>query len=126
MKITAFNPIIATKDPENVIKVFKTLGFEIVHQKENVDNKGITDVRMKDENGFHVDVTSAGKEIQNPKDEMAIRINVDDFDNAYTSLMNLGFVNILGDHIIETETSKEAIMFAPSGFGIRLTYHIKK
>ena len=38
MKITSFNPLIATKNPEPVIQLFEVLGFERRHQK-----KGISD-----------------------------------------------------------------------------------
>ena len=56
MKITTFNPSIITKDAEETIKLFKDLGFEQTHNKaENVDVE-FSAHRMKDANGFHVDV----------------------------------------------------------------------
>ena len=53
MKITTFNPLIITKDPEYAIKVFEDLGFERHHTKENISETKTTDVRMKNANGFY-------------------------------------------------------------------------
>lgn len=58
MKITSFNPLIVTKDAENVIKLFEDLGFEKRHSKTSETNDmSVASVRMRDENGFHVDVS---------------------------------------------------------------------
>ncbi|MBR4255781.1 MAG: hypothetical protein IKQ18_01355, partial [Clostridia bacterium] len=57
MKITSFNPLIVTKDAQSAVKLFEELGFEKRHIKEQISLNNATDVRMKDKNGFHVDVT---------------------------------------------------------------------
>ena len=57
MKITSFNPLIVTKDAESTVKLFEELGFEKRHTKEQISLSNATDIRMKDANGFHVDVT---------------------------------------------------------------------
>ena len=57
MKITTFNPLIITKDPEYAIKVFEALGFKRHHTKEGIGINNVTDVRMKDANGFHLDIS---------------------------------------------------------------------
>ena len=49
-----------------------------------------------------------------------------DFEEAYQMLLSKGFRNYYGDRIVETRTSKSALMIAPSGFSINLIYHIKK
>ena len=36
MKITGFCPMIVTKDPESVMKVFEDLGFERRHTKTDI------------------------------------------------------------------------------------------
>ena len=41
-------------------------------------------------------------------------------------LEETGFVNSRTDKITETESARSAMLFAPSGFGITLTQHIKK
>ena len=56
MQITTFNPMILSPKAEEVIALFEELGFERRHQKDNIDDKDISSVRMKDSNGFHVDV----------------------------------------------------------------------
>ena len=125
MKITSFNPLIVTKDAENVIKLFEDLGFERRHKKTGINGEGITDVRMRytgeDGKVFHVDVTS----VPVPKDIPTIRMNVDDFDEAYEMLKARGFVNAQGDRITETGTSRSTMMVSPSGFSISISQHIK-
>lgn len=77
---------------------------------------------MKDANGFHVDIT------ENPRAQQtrtAIRMNVDDFDEAYAFLTERGFKNTLGDKIAENGSSKAAMMVSPSGVSISLIQHIK-
>ena len=56
MKITSFNPLIITKDAENSVALFEELGFEKRHNKTGED---FSSNRMKDANGFHIDVVKA-------------------------------------------------------------------
>ena len=56
MKITTFNPMILSSKADEIIKLFEELGFERRHEVDNVDNLDISSVRMKDANGFCVDV----------------------------------------------------------------------
>ena len=51
---------------------------------------------------------------------------IDDFDDAYQMLISRGFKNYYGDQMVDTESSKSAIMISPSGFVINLIHHIKK
>ena len=121
--ITAFNPQIVTKDPEPVIKLFEDLGFEKRHTKEGIGKLDITAYRMKDENGFHIDISHAN--VGQPQDVVTIRMNVDDFDEAYQLLVSHGFRNEFGNRIAKTETSRNAVMSSPSGLKITLIQHIK-
>ena len=124
MKITAFNPQIVTKEPETLIKLFEELGFERRHTKEGIGKIDATAYRMKDANGFYVDISKSSLEL--PKDSVIIRINVDDLDEAYKLLQEHGFKNIFGeDRIAETPSSRNAIMGSPSGFKILLIQHLK-
>ena len=123
MKITAFNPQIVTKDPESVIKLFEDMGFEKHHTKEGIGKFDITAYRMKDENGFYVDIPQA--DVGQAKDTVTIRMNVDDFDEVYQLLVSHGFSNEFGDRIAETETSRNAVMRSPSGYIITLIQHIR-
>lgn len=121
MKITSFNPIILSKDAGEIISLFEELGFEQRHHKEDINNADITSVRMKDENGFHLDVTNAPM----PQTMTAIRMNVDDFAEAYQFLLARGFVNAQGNRITDTGSSKSTLMVSPYGFAISLCQHIK-
>ena len=123
MQITTFNPMIVTKNADDVIKLFEELGFERRHKKEDIDEKDITSVRMKDANGFHVDIAQA-QSLE--KDLTTMRMNVRDFDEAYEFLTSRGFVNPQGDHVVESESSRSCLLISPSGFSIQLTYHIRK
>ena len=79
---------------------------------------------MKDLNGFYVDVSQPDVPLE--RDAATIRMNVDNFDEAYQLLISKGFMNYYGDRIVETRTSKSTLMIAPSGFSINLIQHIRK
>ena len=122
MKITSFNPLILTTDPENTIKLFEELGFERRHTKDGLDERDdITGVRMKDPNGFCVDVVESSRAKQ---DMVTIRMNVDNFDEARTMLESHGFTS--PNEVVTDASSKSIGMFSPSGFMISLVEHIKK
>lgn len=130
MKITTFNPQIVTKDPAAVIALFEALGFQRTHNKVGNDDFVFSANRMKmpkegeGAKSFYVDVVEAeGMPLE--KDFTAIRMNVDDFDEAYQTLIDNGFreSKIAGTHF--TSSSKFAYMVSPTGFVIDLVKHIK-
>lgn len=122
MKITTFNPSIITKNAEADMAVFEALGFRQTHNKaENVDVE-FSAHRMKDENGFHVDVVEVPII---PQTYTAIRINVDDFDEAYAFFMSKGFREAKGFAPSTTASSKYAYLVAPTGFILDVCQHIK-
>ena len=122
MKITTFDPLIVTTEAEAAIKLFEELGFKKAHVKESeVDGNDFANVRMKDANGFHVDIAN----VPVPKDMMFIRMNVDDLDEAKAILEKYGFVNTNAGQRRETETSQSEFMTSPSGFSINLVKHLK-
>ena len=124
MQITAFNPMILSKNAEEIIKLFEELGFERRHQMDNIDGKDISSVRMTDPNGFHVDVARVESM---EKDKTTMRMNVRDYDEAYEFLKSHGFKNASGeDHTVESKSARSCLMIAPSGFSIQLTQHIRK
>ena len=124
MKITSFNPLILTANAEAAIKVFEDMGFERRHKITiTEDGKDITTVRMKNEGGFYVDVAHvAGL----PRDMQLIRMNVDNFEEAYEFLRSKGFVNVKGDHTVDTKTNRSCMMKSPTGFAFDLCQHIKE
>lgn len=127
MKITSFNPLIVTKDAKAAIALFEALGFERRHKKTGINgDDDITSVRMKytSEDGkvFHVDIAESARV---PRDITSIRMNVDNFDEAFKMLEEKGFKNAQGDRITDTGTSKSTMMVSPSGFSVSVTEHIK-
>ena len=122
MKITSFNPSILTKDSESVIKLFEELGFERTHTKTGVSEEDVSVIRMKNADGFQLDVVQ-GDNVT--RDETLIRMNVDDFDEAFEKLTAHGFKNI-HEKITETGSSRSAVMISPTGYKIAVIKHIKK
>lgn len=123
MKITTFNPVVITKEAAPEIKLFEELGFEQTHNKtENVDVE-FSAHRMKDANGFHVDVLEVPSI---PKTFTAIRINVDNYEEAYEFFMSKGFRQAKGFAPSTTASSKYAYLVSPSGFIVDIIEHIKK
>jgi len=121
MKFTSFNPLIVTSKGEDTVKLFEALGFEKQHINKDVGGIGVTNYTMKDANGFKVDVADAPNTKQ---DITLIRMNVDDFDEAFKFLTDKGFKNVSG-RIVETKASKSVMMVSPTGFGFDLCHHIK-
>ena len=123
MKITSFNPLIVTKDAEPVIKLFEELGFEKRHSIEaSTGTMDFNSIRMKDANGFYVDIANVPTV---PQDMTLIRMNVDNFDEAYEFLTAKGFTNPRGGQTVDTKTNKSCMMKSPSGFAFDLCQHIK-
>ena len=124
MKITTFDPIIVSPKAEDLISVFEALGFEKSHAPVSATSIGdVQSIRMKNEGGFHVDIADV-KGI--PEDRTYIRINVDNFDEAYDILLKHGYKNKMGENkSLESKSSKAATMLSPSGSVIALVQHIK-
>ena len=84
MKITTFNPQIITKEPAPILELFEELGFEQRHKQEGVGSQGVTEIRMKDPNGFYLDV-AVTEHIPGP-DIPTMRMNVDNFWGSVSSM----------------------------------------
>ncbi|MBR0366641.1 MAG: hypothetical protein IJH94_07575 [Clostridia bacterium] len=123
MKITTFNPQIFTRNVEPIIKLFEELGFVKRHDQEGIGELNVEGIRMKSSDGCCLDISCPDVEL--PHDMVGIRMNVDDFDEAYNLLLEHGFKNVYGDKTVDTRTSKSAMMISPSGFGINLIEHKK-
>ena len=123
MKITTFNPQIITNNAEALVELFQELGFEKHHNPDGIGDLNVEGIRMKDANGFCLDISQP--ELALPQDVTAIRMNVDDFDEAYGMLTEKGFRNFYGEKIMETKSSRSAIMISPSGFAFNLVQHIR-
>ena len=122
MKITSFNPLIVTKDAESAIKLFEALGFERRHTKDSIGIENITDVRMKDANGFHVDVSQGSGEWT------MIRMNVDNLEEAIEFLEARGFHKArheAANKTVDTGSSRFNIMVSATGTIFAVSQHIK-
>ena len=124
MKITTFDPYILTKNAEPLIQLFGELGFQKRHLLEEIGGQELTGIVMKDANGFKVNVVESA---DLPRESLTgIRMNVDDFDEAYELLTSRGFQKAPGTDIVDTGSAKALLMMAPSGFLLELIQHIKK
>ena len=123
MKITTFNPQIITRDAQSVLKVFEELGFERRHGQENVGSMDVKLIRMRDPNGFHLDISET--KALPVESVTAIRMNVDDFDEAYEFLTARGFKKFYGEDTVNLKKSRSAVMISPSRIVINLVQHIK-
>lgn len=123
MKITTFNPMILSPHAEDIIKLFEELGFEKRHAPTvNTGKNEVTSTRMRDSNGNHVDIAG----VQSlPQDMTIIRLNVDDFDEAFKFFTERGFTHPGNGRFVETANNKSALMRSPSGFAFDLCQHIK-
>ena len=120
MKITTFNPLIITRDPDAAIELFEKLGFKQHHVKQNISELKTTDVRMKDENGFYVDIAMGDGEYT------MIRVNVDDFDEAIEFFMSHGFRKPNHERAaktVDTRSSRYTMVVSPSGFILAVSQH---
>lgn len=122
MTITSFNPLIVTKDDASAIALFEELGFERRHTKEGISEDNATDVRMKDANGFYVDVTKGTGEWT------MIRMNVDNLEEAIALLEAHGFHkarHAVANKTIDTGSSVFNIMVSPTGYIFAVSEHLK-
>ena len=122
MRITTFNPLIITRDPDTTIDLFEKLGFKQHHIKQNISEIKTTDVRMKDENGFYVDIAQGDGEYT------MIRVNVDDFDEAIEFFMSHGFRKPNHERAhktVDTGSSRYTMVVSPSGYILAVSQHKK-
>ena len=123
MRITNFSTLIISPKADEIIEVFNALGFEKQHEKNFEARSNITTTVLKDEDGHIISIADAPI----PTDRTVIRMNVDNYDEAYELLKSKGFVNAYGeDKTTDTGSSKAALIVSPSGFSINLSQHIKK
>ena len=125
MKITSFHPFIAAARPDETVRLFEEMGFEKRHTKEGIEivDRSDTVIQMKDESGFSLDILRTNGETS--RDAVGIRINVDDFDEAYRILLDRGFTNAYGGETVRTASSKAAMMVSPSGLCVSVIQHLK-
>ena len=122
MKITTFNPLIITRDAEPVIALLEELGFRRHHAKKGIGINDVTDIRMKDDNGFHLYITQGDGEYT------MIRMNVDNLDEAVALFEKHGFRrarHAAVNDTVDTGSSKFQMMVSPSGYIVTVSEHFK-
>ena len=122
MKITTFNPLIITRDPESAIQLFEELGFVRRHTKEGIGEANVTDVRMKNPDGFYVDIAGGDGEYT------MIRMNVDDFDETVEFLLAHGFRKPRHERAsktIDTGSSQYTMLVSPTGYIMAISQHFR-
>ena len=102
--------MIVTNGADRAIDLFEAPEFEKSHLREWV-LEDVSQARMKDENGFHVNVVQAPA----PETRPTIRMNVDLFEEAIERLPAHGFTSRDGGQTSETGSSEECTLYAPSG-----------
>ena len=122
--LKTFNPLIVTKEGEAdaVIALFRELGFEICHTKTTLSSNTKMNFRMKDANGFHVDIT------EGDADRTMIRMNVDNLEETVELLEVHGFHKARTAAVhdtVNTGSSKFQIMVSESGFIFAVSQHTK-
>ena len=122
MIITGFHPLIVTKDQESVVKVFEALGFERRHKKTDIEGGANAAVAMKDANGNRISIASSDTM---ERDLTGITINVDNFQEAYDFFIGKGFIDPRGGKVTDTSSSRATMLFAPSGFAVTISEHLK-
>ena len=60
-----------------------------------------------------------------PQDLTGIAINVDNFQEAYDFFIGKGFIDPRGGKVTDTSSSRATLLFAPSGFAVNISEHIK-
>lgn len=124
MKITSFDPYILVKDAEPVVSLFRDLGFEKRHRQEGISEEDLTGIVLKNEEGFRVTIVQSG--ILPRESYTAIRMNVDNLDEAYELLTSHGFMKAPGCDVVDTGSAKALLMMSPSHFLLELIQHIRK
>ena len=124
MTITTFNPLIASPKADEIIALLEELSFEKRHNIEGTnDESSFATCRMKHPEGFHADISKTEAIL---RDMTAIRMNVDNFEEAVGIPTANGFVNANGGKVTDLGSSKSVFMMSPSGFCISVVKHIKK
>ena len=114
MKILSVNPMIITKYPESNIGIFEKMGFQQTQSKPKDEDAEYFAHRMSDENGFYVDVVQVP--VTPPQTYTAIRIIVDDYEEAYQAFVSMGFQRLSGF----APSSEYTFLISPTGFIIDL------
>ena len=121
MKVKTFYPVFITTDPNGMIETMESFGFEQAHKKMDISDHHNTNTVLKDGNGNHVDVVSSTVV---PHTLVAIRVNVEDYEDAVAELAAKGYENRRPDGV-GTPSSLSTMMVSPDGVMYLICEHIK-
>ena len=119
MNITSFYPALLTKNSDAVVEKMKKLGFEVIHETKDLIQNVDHEYTMQDKNGNRFDVVHTSVF----DDKYAIRINVDNIEEAVKIHKEFGFKAIVDVEI--NASSKRALLESPEGQITYLIEHIK-
>lgn len=126
MEVRYFSPIVFTNDASGIILGMEKIGFVKTHVKEDIAGTGVVSITMKDAKGNPFAIVQGPRF---PQTFSGLRINVDDFDEALASFMEVGFTNINaesnGSSFTNTGSSKAALIRSPEGVFVSLAEHLK-
>lgn len=121
MEISAFYPAVVTDDAAKIIEKMKKFGFSVIHQRNISSVEGVGEYVMANANNQRMDIVS------DPSVSgalHAIRVNVDNFEEAMKIYNDEGFTVFKGPNILPD--SKNVLLAAPDKPLILLMQHIKK
>ncbi len=123
MNITAYYPVIFTKDIDSALKSYtEDLGFTKLHSFEN----DIHTFYVLELNGSRVDIFTSDNEIFKDASEgfFAMRVNVRDFDEGLNYYQEQGYKIVNGP--VHIEFTDFAILTRGQKDSIFLYHHIRK
>lgn len=124
MKIKTYYPVLCTPNFDGGVNEIEALGFAHAHEKDNLADHNNSQVVFKDEVGNRVDVVSLSSFSQIQQAFVAIRMNVEDFDEALAELTAAGYLNLKPGNV-EEATSKATMLRSPQGIMYLLCQHVK-
>lgn len=120
MKVKTFYPILCALETDGAIKELEVFDFEVKHDVENINDGRNENVVLKDENGNRADVIK----VSQGSTFVAIRANVENFEEAYAELVSKGFIDLFPGGV-DSKSAKSTMLRSPSGFMYLICEHKK-
>jgi hypothetical protein len=112
------------EEAKSLVRLFEELGFESRHSQLFRIKDGMEAVQyiMKDANNNEINIMNSPIVSE---DVVRVRINVDNFTEAYDFLTDHGYINTMDGLVYYSGSSLTAPMVSRSGLGFSLVQHIK-
>lgn len=121
MKIKSLYPALITSKSEETIEFMKKSGFFIVHKRNDLFEPGETEYVLENTAGNRMDIVSVPSETT---DSYAVRINVDNFEDALQSCIEDGFTVLKGPNT--KYNSKNTLLRSQNNMLVFLMQHISE